>query len=66
MWETAPGMAQPFSYTSWLAGQPDNAGGAEHCMEVLGVVNNVDYGYQWNDVYCEPIPDSCFICECDV
>ena len=29
-----PVQHTPLSYTNWYAGQPDNAGGFEDCMEI--------------------------------
>ena len=34
----------PFSYTNWLAGEPNNNNGGEHCLEYSG--------YVWNDFEC--------------
>lgn len=35
------------TYTDWHAGQPDNSGGHEDCLEIEKV-----YSYQWNDSLC--------------
>lgn len=47
------------SYTNWSSGQPDNAGGIEHCMN-LWYMNNK---HEMNDLDCNR--DIFFICEAD-
>jgi len=37
------------SYTNWLSGQPDNAGGNQHCVVIIVSGNNAGL---WNDVRC--------------
>jgi hypothetical protein len=37
----------PFDYSHWAEGEPNNNGGAEHCI-VFGQSNSP----RWNDVYC--------------
>ncbi|KAL1383408.1 hypothetical protein pipiens_013131 [Culex pipiens pipiens] len=37
----------PIGYQNWAAGEPNNAGGTENCVEVF---NNI--GVTWNDVDC--------------
>nr|CBK19534.1 perlucin B protein precursor [Haliotis laevigata] len=45
------------NYTNWNPGQPDNAGGIEHCLELRRDLGN----YLWNDYQCQK--PSHFICE---
>ena len=42
-----PVQHTPLSYTNWYAGQPDNAGGFEDCMEI-----NYKTPGKWNDPPC--------------
>ena len=42
-----PVQHTPLSYTNWYAGQPDNAGGFEDCMEI-----NYKTPGKWNDSPC--------------
>ncbi|KAH8415023.1 hypothetical protein KR215_011193, partial [Drosophila sulfurigaster] len=44
-------------YLNWSAGQPDNTGGVEHCVELW----RSSTSFQMNDVQCETILH--FICE---
>lgn len=56
----------PVVLTNWNTGEPNDAGGAEDCMEVVGALNGV-----WNDVPCAPTPANptigtyTFVCERD-
>ncbi|XP_063077513.1 ladderlectin-like [Engraulis encrasicolus] len=44
-----------FDYTHWSTGQPDNAGGAEHCLEI-----NYGGSLRWNDGPCKVVlPSVC-------
>lgn len=45
---------RPLSYTNWDAGQPDNYGTIEHCVQIWG-------SQKWNDVPCGN--QYYFICE---
>ncbi|XP_071501608.1 echinoidin-like [Diadema antillarum] len=36
-------------YTFWTAGQPNNHGNAQHCVEF-----GLEFDYMWNDSSCEP------------
>lgn len=49
---------EEWGYTSWGAGQPDNAGGAEHYLEL-------NYGTigKWNDI--SATANLSYICECE-
>ena len=38
----------PVDFTKWSAGEPNNAGGAEHCVHIHGVEASV-----WNDIPCD-------------
>jgi len=40
----------------WAAGQPDNHGGHENCVNIWPNKN-----YEWNDANCNST--SCFVCE---
>ncbi|BFZ25386.1 hypothetical protein BsWGS_28425 [Bradybaena similaris] len=51
-----PSTGRKFSFVDWTAGDPDNYGGAQHCL-----VFHRDYNYQWDDDYCNRIGN--FICE---
>lgn len=44
-------------YFGWYSGQPNNAGGTEHCVAMRR-----DWGYAWDDLYCTGLA-SRFICE---
>ncbi|XP_058834313.1 perlucin-like [Topomyia yanbarensis] len=49
-----------FSYTRWMPGQPDNAGGIEHCTEIRHIPA-LDVHWLWNDLYCADLHN--FVCE---
>jgi len=44
------------TYTNWLPGQPDYAGGVEECLQFSR--------FGWNDADCSRV--FCYICELDV
>lgn len=50
---------EPFTYTKWNAGQPDNAGGIEHYATTWGSEA------QWNDISERYSSVKHFICEFD-
>jgi len=55
----------PFQLTNWTTGEPNDAGGAEDCVEIVGATNGT-----WNDVPCAPTPTNAlgsyaFVCERD-
>ncbi|XP_041356524.1 perlucin-like [Gigantopelta aegis] len=50
------GSPKDLNYTNWYPGQPDNAGGVEHCIEV-----RKEFGFRWNDWQC--FHHAGFICE---
>lgn len=51
------GFSEKTTYTNWDVGQPDNAGGIEHCTEIYP-----RYGrFLWNDWQCTE--RNFFICE---
>jgi hypothetical protein len=52
-WEWANG--EPVTWTHWSAGEPNNAGGAEDCMEIRWS------GYAWNDNNCALVKP--YVCE---
>ena len=48
-WKWASG--EPFSYTNWTSGEPNNSEGAEHCMQ-FGLKADTglrSFGSEWND-----------------
>lgn len=55
---------QPFTFTDWLPGQPNNnrdkknGQAPENCVEVTNYYN---YGFKWNDQHCHR--KQYFICE---
>lgn len=61
VWLTSGARVIEANYAEF--GSPNNAEGREHCMEIVGKLNN-NYG-QWNDFrcdltkefYCEDVPD---------
>ena len=42
---------QPFLFTDWSAGQPDNAGGVEMCIHIRDLSAGPNVA-QWNDISC--------------
>lgn len=61
LWVSASGRAAP--YTEWAPGQPDDAGGAEDCVE-LRVPGAPEERTIWNDLPCEGHPVG-YVCEDD-
>ena len=51
-------------FANWLPGQPDNAGGNEHCGHVwyLDPINN-GTAHGWNDWYCDKT--LAYVCKMD-
>ena len=56
------------TYTHWNAGEPNNYGGAENCVQFLGYPS-----YTWNDISCDEKAsytgisgDMCVLCEIDI
>ena len=49
---------QPFRYTEWGPGEPNDHGSSE---DVLGIFQSDQHGYLWNDI--SPAAKLCFICE---
>lgn len=47
-------LLQPFSYSNWGSGEPNNAGEGEDCI-------HLSQGNQWNDLNCER--NLTFICQ---
>ena len=45
---------EPFVFTDWSAGQPDNAGGVEMCIHIRQLGVNLGFASiaQWNDISC--------------
>lgn len=55
----------PVQLTNWNLGEPNDAGGAEDCIEIIGALNG-----KWNDVPCAPTATNIlgtypFVCERD-
>jgi len=52
---------QPWTFTNWdwEAGEPNNSGGIEHCIEVRG------YNKLWNDISCEASVRHNYVCSYD-
>jgi cysteine-rich repeat protein len=48
---------EPVSYTNWVAGEPDDAGGVQDCGQIRGPIAD----YQWSDGQCDTLLRS--ICE---
>ncbi|BFZ21758.1 hypothetical protein BsWGS_24796 [Bradybaena similaris] len=53
-WFSNDGWIGPFR--NWAPGQPDNAGGIEHCLEIRPA-----FDYKWNDYMCRI--KNLFVCE---
>ena len=51
----------PMSFINWASGEPNNAGGEEHCLEMYGAGNAK--GGLWNDMVCSVPRGTYYACE---
>lgn len=52
------GQEEPMTFFNWWKGEPNGAGGIEHCVEIFAFENG---NFQWNDAPCHHT--KYFICE---
>ena len=51
----------PINTSDWAPGEPNNFGGVEGCVHLIGQHSNTNLRYKWNDISCNhKLP---FICE---
>ena len=57
VWESSK---RPLTFTNWLSGEPNNAGGNENCADV-----DFSNNHQWVDIQCERRDRAKAFCQTD-